>query len=214
MIHVIDNYDSFVHNLVQYAGDLGADCVVHRNDEVTVEQVAAREPELVLVSPGPGAPADAGISVDLVRRLGGSVPIFGVCLGHQAIGAAFGARIRHATRPMHGKCSRITHDGDGLFAGLPSPLTVARYHSLVIDPATLPAELVVTAWSDTGEVMGVRHRTLPIEGVQFHPESLFTEQGVAMVANAISREFLSRGEHVPGQGLPGEERRVLAAPVG
>jgi anthranilate synthase/aminodeoxychorismate synthase-like glutamine amidotransferase len=185
VICVIDNYDSFVYNLVQYFGNLGADCVVHRNDEVTVEQVAALEPELVVISPGPGDPADAGISVDLVRGLGGVVPIFGVCLGHQAIGAAFGARIRHAAEPMHGKCSAVEHDGDGVFAGVTSPLTVARYHSLVIDAGTLPAELVVTARSATGEIMGVRHRTLPIEGVQFHPESLFTEQGTAMVGNAI-----------------------------
>jgi anthranilate synthase/aminodeoxychorismate synthase-like glutamine amidotransferase len=185
MICVIDNYDSFVYNLVQYVGSLGADCVVHRNDEVTVEQVADLDPELVIISPGPGDPADAGISVDLVRRLAGSVPIFGVCLGHQAIGAAFGARIRRAEQPMHGKCSEIGHDGEGVFAEVPNPLTVARYHSLVIDADTLPAELVVTSWSETGEIMGVRHRTLPIEGVQFHPESLFTEHGVRIVGNAV-----------------------------
>ena len=185
MICVIDNYDSFVYNLVQYVGSLGAHCVVHRNDEVTVEQVVGLDPELIIISPGPGDPADAGISIDLVRRLGHNVPIFGVCLGHQAIGAAFGARIRHAAEPMHGKCSEITHDGEGVFAGLRNPLTVARYHSLVIEADTLPAELVATAWSETGEIMGVRHRTLPIEGVQFHPESLFTEQGVGMVGNVV-----------------------------
>jgi anthranilate synthase/aminodeoxychorismate synthase-like glutamine amidotransferase len=185
VICVIDNYDSFVYNLVQYVGELGADCVVHRNDEVTVEQVAELGPELVLISPGPGDPADAGISVDLVRRLGGRIPLFGVCLGHQAIGAAFGARICHADQPMHGKTSGIEHDGEGVFAGLPTPLTVARYHSLVIEAATIPAELEVTAWSASGEIMGVRHRTLPIEGVQFHPESLFTEHGVRMVANVL-----------------------------
>ena len=185
MICVIDNYDSFVYNLVQYVGHLGADCVVHRNDEVSVEQVAALDPELIIVSPGPGGPADAGICVDLIRRLGRGVPVFGVCLGHQAIGAAFGARIRHAAEPMHGKCSQVEHDGQGVFAGLPNPLTVARYHSLVIEASTLPTELVATAWSETGEIMGVRHRALPIEGVQFHPESLFTEQGVDMVANVV-----------------------------
>jgi len=185
VICVIDNYDSFVYNLVQYVGSLGAHCVVHRNDEVTVEQVVGLDPELIIISPGPGDPADAGISIDLVRRLGHNVPIFGVCLGHQAIGAAFGARIRHAAEPMHGKCSEITHDGEGVFAGLRNPLTVARYHSLVIEADTLPAELVATAWSETGEIMGVRHRTLPIEGVQFHPESLFTEQGVGMVGNVV-----------------------------
>ena len=185
MICVIDNYDSFVYNIVQYVGNLGIDCVVYRNDEVTVEQVADLDPELLVISPGPGDPADAGISVELVRRLGGGVPIFGVCLGHQAIGAAFGARIRHAIEPMHGKCSDVKHDGEGVFAGLRNPLTVARYHSLVIDGGRLPTELVVTAWSDAGEIMGVRHRTLPIEGVQFHPESLFTEQGTTMVGNAV-----------------------------
>jgi anthranilate synthase/aminodeoxychorismate synthase-like glutamine amidotransferase len=185
MICVIDNYDSFVYNLVQYVGSLGADCVVHRNDDVTVEQVAALDPELIIISPGPGDPAEAGISVDLVRRLGGSVPIFGVCLGHQAIGAAFGARIKRADQPMHGKCSEIEHDGEGVFADVPNALTVARYHSLVIDADTLPAELMVTAWSEAGEIMGVRHRTLPIEGVQFHPESLFTEHGIRIVGNAL-----------------------------
>ena len=197
MICVIDNYDSFVYNLVQYLGNLGAECVVHRNDEVTAEQVAALDPELVLISPGPGDPADAGISVELVRTLAGRFPMLGVCLGHQAIGVAFGARVRHAQEPMHGKCSPLAHDGHGVFAGLPNPLTVARYHSLVLEPSTIPAELVVTAWSGTGEIMGIRHRTLPIEGVQFHPESLFTEEGVTMVANAV-RGLRSRD---PEQGL-------------
>ncbi|MFJ9780156.1 anthranilate synthase component II [Amycolatopsis sp. NPDC101161] len=192
MICVLDNYDSFVYNLVQYLGDLGASCQVYRNDEVSVADVAALDPELVLISPGPGAPADAGISVELVRALAGRVPILGVCLGHQAIGAAFGARVVHAAEPMHGKCAPLAHDGRGVFAGLPNPLTVARYHSLVLDPASLPADLVVTAWSSTGEVMGVRHRELPIEGVQFHPESLFTEGGMAMVANAMRPRTLVR----------------------
>jgi anthranilate synthase/aminodeoxychorismate synthase-like glutamine amidotransferase len=198
VICVLDNYDSFVYNIVQYVAELGAEYVVHRNDEVTVEQVAALDPELVIISPGPGNPAEAGISTEVVRRLGHRLPVFGVCLGHQAIGAAFGATIRHAAEPMHGKCSQITHDGQGVFAGLPSPLTVARYHSLAIDAGTLPAGLVVTAWSDTGEVMGVRHRSLPVEGVQFHPESLFTEHGVRMVDNAM------RG----ARGRTGAERLV------
>jgi anthranilate synthase/aminodeoxychorismate synthase-like glutamine amidotransferase len=185
MICVIDNYDSFVYNLVQYAGVLGVDCVVNRNDEVTVEQVAELAPELVLLSPGPGNPSEAGISVELVRGLGERIPIFGVCLGHQAIGEAFGARIGHAAEPMHGKCSTISHDGKGVFRGLPDPITVARYHSLVVEQDTLPAALTVSAWSDTGEIMGIRHRDLPIEGVQFHPESLFTTHGIRMVGNAL-----------------------------
>jgi anthranilate synthase/aminodeoxychorismate synthase-like glutamine amidotransferase len=195
VICVIDNYDSFVYNLVQYVESLGVDCVVYRNDAVTVEQVADLDPNLVIISPGPGDPADAGISIELVRRLGHSIPVFGVCLGHQAIGAAFGARIRHAAEPMHGKCSEIKHDGEGVFAGLRNRLTVARYHSLVVEADTLPAELVATAWSETGEIMGVRHRTLPIEGVQFHPESLFTEQGVALVGNAVrgARRVFAQG---------------------
>jgi len=187
MIYVIDNYDSFVYNLVQYTGELGADCVVRRNDEVTVRQVADLAPDLIIISPGPGDPFDAGISIEVVRQLGPRIPVFGVCLGHQAIAAAFGGRIRHGSEPMHGKCSAITHDGQGVFDGLPQPMTVARYHSLVVEAATMPAELVATAWPDTGEIMGLRHRTLPIEGVQFHPESLFTEHGMQMVSNALSR---------------------------
>ena len=187
MIYVIDNYDSFVYNLVQYTGELGADCVVRRNDEVTVRQVADLAPDLIIISPGPGDPVDAGISIEVVRQLGPRIPVFGVCLGHQAIAAAFGGRIRHGSEPMHGKCSAITHDGQGVFDGLPQPMTVARYHSLVVEAATMPAELVATAWTDTGEIMGLRHRTLPIEGVQFHPESLFTEHGMQMVSNALRR---------------------------
>jgi anthranilate synthase/aminodeoxychorismate synthase-like glutamine amidotransferase len=185
MICVIDNYDSFVYNLVQYTGELGADRVVYRNDEVTVQQVADLAPELIIISPGPGDPFDAGISVEVVRQLGPRIPIFGVCLGHQAIAAAFGGRIRHGFEPMHGKCSAISHDRAGVFDGLPQPLTVARYHSLVVEAESLPPELVTTAWADTGEIMGLRHRTLPIEGVQFHPESLFTEHGMQMVGNAL-----------------------------
>ncbi|WP_155541593.1 anthranilate synthase component II [Amycolatopsis camponoti] len=206
MICVLDNYDSFVYNLVQYLGTLGASCQVYRNDEISVTDVEALAPELVLISPGPGDPADAGISVELVRRLAGRVPILGVCLGHQAIGAAFGARVVHAAEPMHGKCSAVAHDGSGVFAGLPNPLTVARYHSLVLDPASLPAELAVTALSDTGEIMAIRHRRHAIEGVQFHPESLFTQEGVGMVANAV-RGLLGSGE------LGRNDRRQFAQPV-
>jgi anthranilate synthase/aminodeoxychorismate synthase-like glutamine amidotransferase len=185
MICVIDNYDSFVYNLVQYAGQFGFDCTVFRNDAVTVDELVALQPEQVIISPGPGGPRDAGISVELIHQLGAQVPLFGVCLGHQCIGHAFGAKIVHAARPMHGKCSVLRHNGRGVFTGLPDPLEVTRYHSLVIDPSSLPDELEVTAWSETGEVMGVRHRSLLIEGVQFHPESLFTTHGLQIVGNAL-----------------------------
>ena len=191
MICVIDNYDSFVYNLVQYVGDLGDECVVYRNDEVTVEQVVDLAPELILISPGPGDPADAGISIELIRRLGHTFPIFGVCLGHQAIGAAFGARIGTRPRRCTGSARRSRTTEGAFSPSCPNPLTVARYHSLVIEADTMPDELVATAWSEEGEIMGVRHRTLPIEGVQFHPESLFTEQGVDIVGNAV-RGMLSR----------------------
>ncbi|UFQ19063.1 MULTISPECIES: anthranilate synthase component II [Streptomyces] len=183
MIVVIDNYDSFVYNLAQYAGQLGHECRVVRNNELTVEEIGALNPSLILVSPGPGGPRDAGISLELIR--GQQVPILGVCLGHQCIAEAFGARVVRAAVPMHGKLSPVFHRGEGAFTGLPSPLEVTRYHSLTVDPASLPDELVVTAWTETGEVMGLRHRDLPIEGVQFHPESLFTEKGLDMVANAL-----------------------------
>ena len=186
MIVIIDNYDSFVYNLAQYAGRLGHECRVVRNNAATVDEIASLDPSLILISPGPGGPRDAGISLDLIRGLGRRVPTLGVCLGHQCIAEAFGARVIRAALPMHGKLSPVRHDGTGAFAGLPSPLTVTRYHSLTVDPASLPDELVVTAWTDNGEVMGLRHRELPIEGVQFHPESLFTEKGLDMVANALT----------------------------
>jgi anthranilate synthase/aminodeoxychorismate synthase-like glutamine amidotransferase len=185
VIGVVDNYDSFVYNLVQYAGRLGHACTVLRNDAVSVDELERLRPDRLIISPGPGDPDQAGVSLDAVTRLGARIPVFGVCLGHQCIGQAFGARVVHARAPMHGKCSAIRHDGRGVFAGLPPVFEVARYHSLVVDAATLPAELEVSAWTLEGEIMGVRHRTLPIEGVQFHPESLFTEHGLAMVANAL-----------------------------
>ncbi|GJF31093.1 glutamine amidotransferase [Kitasatospora sp. NE20-6] len=185
MIVIIDNYDSFVYNLAQYAGRLGHECRVVRNNALTVDEIAALNPSLILISPGPGGPQDAGISLDLVRDRGHRVPILGVCLGHQCIAEAFGARVVRAAVPMHGKLSPVFHRDTGAFTGLPSPLQVTRYHSLTVDPASLPDELTVTAWTDTGEVMGLRHRDLPIEGVQFHPESLFTEKGLDMVANAL-----------------------------
>ncbi|MEX0690227.1 MAG: aminodeoxychorismate/anthranilate synthase component II [Gemmatimonadales bacterium] len=189
MILVIDNYDSFTWNLVQYVGALGGEPEVVRNDAVTVEEVRARQPRGIVISPGPGVPADAGISVAVIRELAGTVPIFGVCLGHQALGEAFGARTVRADRLMHGKTSPVTHTGGNVFAGLPSPLVAMRYHSLVVDPASVPAALEVTAWSadraDGAEIMGLAHRTHPVWGVQFHPESVGTDTGFRMVENFL-----------------------------
>ena len=189
MVFVLDNYDSFTYNLVQYLGELGAEVEVHRNDELTVEEVEALHPERILLSPGPCTPSEAGILVPLVRHMAGKVPIFGVCLGHQAIGEAFGGKVVRASHLMHGKTSVVTHDGKGIFAGLASPLTCTRYHSLVVDEASLPAELVVTAHAPEigggSVIMGLRHRTLPIEGVQFHPESVLTECGHEMIRNFL-----------------------------
>ena len=185
MLLMIDNYDSFTWNLVQYFGELGADVHVHRNDAITLEQVEAWSPEQIVVSPGPCTPNEAGISVPLIRRFAGRVPILGVCLGHQAIGQAFGGDIVRAQRVMHGKLSPIAHDSRGVFAGLPTPFMATRYHSLAIEPSSLPAELEVSARSDDGEIMGVRHRTLPVEGVQFHPEAILTEHGRRLLANFL-----------------------------
>jgi para-aminobenzoate synthetase component 2 len=180
-ILVVDNYDSFVFNIVQYLGQLGAEVDVRRNDEVAPEE--GRTYDGVLLSPGPGTPADAGVCLDMVRTLGGVVPIFGVCLGHQAIGEAYGADVVRAPELLHGKTSLVHHDGVGVLAGLPDPFTATRYHSLTIDPATVPDELEVTARTDSGVIMAVRHRTLAVEGVQFHPESVLTEGGHRMLAN-------------------------------
>jgi len=183
---VIDNYDSFTWNLVQEMGELGATLEVRRNDSVTIDEIRALRPDGIVISPGPGRPEQAGISCDVIRQLGGEIPLFGVCLGHQAIGHVFGASIVRAPSIMHGKVSEITHEGQGVFAGLPSPLIATRYHSLVIDPSTLPADLVVTAW--TGDIiMGVRHRAKEIEGVQFHPESVLTKDGLAMLGTFLGR---------------------------
>jgi len=184
---MIDNYDSFTYNLVQYLGELGADVDVRRNDAITLEEVAALRPDGVVVSPGPCTPHEAGISVPLIERFAGTIPILGVCLGHQAIGAAFGAAIVRAGRIMHGKTSPIHHDGRALFRGVPDPFEATRYHSLVIDPATLPATLEPTAWTAEREIMGVRHRTLLVEGVQFHPESILTVEGKRLLANFLAR---------------------------
>jgi anthranilate synthase component II len=183
---VIDNYDSFVYNLVQYLGELGADPVVHRHDQVTLTDLEALAPDAVLVSPGPGRPEDAGVSNEAVRAFGERrVPVLGVCLGHQCIGQIYGGEVVRAPRVMHGKTSTIAHDGDGVFAGLPNPITATRYHSLVVERASVPDALAVTAESEDGLVMGLRHRELPIEGVQFHPESILTESGHALLRNFL-----------------------------
>ena len=184
-ILVVDNYDSFVFNIVQYLAQLGAEVDVRRNDEVTPDD--ARGYDGVLLSPGPGTPADAGVCISMIENLGGVLPIFGVCLGHQAIGEAYGADVVRAPELLHGKTSQVHHHGDGVLAGLPDPFTATRYHSLAIDPATVPAELEVTATTDTGVIMAVRHRTLDVEGVQFHPESVLTEGGHRMLANWLVR---------------------------
>lgn len=198
MILVLDNYDSFTWNLVQYLGELGAEPHVRRNDALTVGDALALGPVAIVVSPGPGDPAGAGISVPLVRAAAErSIPLLGVCLGHQAIGAAFGGRVVRAEHPMHGKAARVRHDGAGLFAGLPDPLSAMRYHSLVVEAASLPAELEVTAWSADRapgeEVMGLRHRHAPIHGVQFHPESVATTDGRHLLANFLASLRLSPG---------------------
>jgi anthranilate synthase component 2 len=185
MLLMIDNYDSFTFNLVQYFGELGQDVRVFRNDQITLEGIEALQPDQLVLSPGPCSPAEAGICVPAVRHFSGRLPILGVCLGHQSIGAALGGRIVRAQRQMHGKTSRISADGRGVFHGLPPQMTVIRYHSLVIERATLPAELEVTATAEDGEIMGVRHRELPIEGVQFHPESILSEHGHAMLKNFL-----------------------------
>jgi anthranilate synthase/aminodeoxychorismate synthase-like glutamine amidotransferase len=185
MLLVIDNYDSFTYNLVQFLGELGAEPVVRRNDQITVAEIAAGGYRGVVISPGPGVPQGAGISLAVIRELGGKLPILGVCLGHQAIGEAFGGRIVRAPQPIHGKASRVTHDGRGIFAGVPPEIEVGRYHSLVIEPATCPPVLEVTATTADGIIMGVRHRTLPIEGVQFHPESVLTASGMTILSNFV-----------------------------
>lgn len=190
MVFVLDNYDSFTYNLVQYLGELGAEIEVRRNDELTVEEVEALHPERILLSPGPCTPGEAGILVPLIRHMAGKAPILGVCLGHQAIGEAFGGYIVRAQQLMHGKTSAVAHDGKGVFAGLPTPLTCTRYHSLIVQESSLPKELIVTARtpSNNGEgsvIMGLRHRSLPIEGVQFHPESVLTEGGRQMIRNFL-----------------------------
>ncbi|HDG1680809.1 TPA: aminodeoxychorismate synthase component 2 [Kluyvera ascorbata] len=187
MILLIDNYDSFTWNLYQYFCELGASVTVKRNDDITLGDIDALSPEKIVISPGPCTPDEAGISLDVIRRYAGQTPLLGVCLGHQAIAQAFGARIVRAEKVMHGKTSPITHQQQGVFRGLNNPLTVTRYHSLLIDPATLPDCFEVTARSETGEIMGIRHREWDLEGVQFHPESILSEQGHALLANFLTR---------------------------
>ena len=187
MLLMIDNYDSFTYNLVQYFGELGADVKVFRNDEITVEQITLMKPEQIVVSPGPCSPAEAGISVAAIKEFAGKIPLLGVCLGHQSIGAAFGGKIIHAKKLMHGKVSPVHHLDQGVFKGLPNPLTCTRYHSLAIERESLPGCLEVTAWTDDGEIMGVRHKTLKVEGVQFHPESILTERGHDLLRNFLEQ---------------------------
>jgi anthranilate synthase component 2 len=191
MLLMIDNYDSFTFNLVQYFAELGEDVRVHRNDEITLAEIEALKPDRLVLSPGPCSPAEAGICIDSIRHFAGKLPILGVCLGHQSIGAALGGNVVRAQVQMHGKTETITTDQQGVFAGLPQQFSVVRYHSLAIERATLPAELVVTATSADGEIMGVRHRTLPIEGVQFHPESILSEHGHAMLRNFLEQGRVS-----------------------
>jgi anthranilate synthase component 2 len=185
MMLIIDNYDSFTYNLVQYLGELGEETEVVRNDTLTVEEALARQPRRLLISPGPCTPREAGISVPLVREAAGKVPLLGVCLGHQSIGAAFGGRIVRADRIMHGKTSPILHDGKGVFRELPNPFDATRYHSLVIERESLPSGLEISAWTAEGEIMGVRHRELPVEGIQFHPESILTVEGKPLLRNFL-----------------------------
>jgi len=186
MILVIDNYDSFTYNLVQYLGELGAELRVARNDAVSLEEIAGLGPERIVISPGPGRPEDAGISVPLIHAFHATLPILGVCLGHQALGQALGGRVDRARRQMHGKTSEIHHDGRGVFRGLPSPFAATRYHSLAVLEEGLPAELEVSARAEDGEIMGLRHRRYPVEGVQFHPESILTQEGKALLRNFLA----------------------------
>jgi anthranilate synthase/aminodeoxychorismate synthase-like glutamine amidotransferase len=185
MVLVIDNYDSFTYNLVQYLGELGADVEVRRNDEVTLDEIAALHPDHILISPGPGRPEDAGVSVDVIRTFGPTTPVLGVCLGHQAIGVVYGGTVCRATAPMHGKTSTVVHDKQGLFSGIAEPFQAGRYHSLVISGADVPGDLEVTARTEDGTIMGVRHRTFPVHGVQFHPESVLTDEGRTILRNFL-----------------------------
>ncbi|GAB7387188.1 aminodeoxychorismate/anthranilate synthase component II [Bacillaceae bacterium] len=183
MILMIDNYDSFTYNLVQYIGEMGREIRVYRNDQITLEEIEALAPRCIMISPGPCTPNEAGISLQVIAHFSGKIPILGVCLGHQSIGQAFGGKVRRAARLMHGKTSAVYHDGKTIFRGIPSPFTATRYHSLIVERETLPDCLEITAWTQEGEIMGLRHREFPVEGVQFHPESIMTEHGKQLLAN-------------------------------
>ena len=186
MILMIDNYDSFTYNLVQYLGVLGSEVEVHRNDKITLDEIETMKPERIVISPGPGTPQSAGITISMIERYHPQVPILGVCLGHQAIGAAFGGRVLHAARIMHGKTSEISHDGKGVFRDLPDPITATRYHSLAVERKSLPSCLEVSAEAEDGEIMGLRHREYPVEGIQFHPESILTKEGMNILRNFLN----------------------------
>ncbi len=193
MILVIDNYDSFTYNLVQYLGEMGHELCVVRNDQMTLDEIRALNPAQIVISPGPGTPDDGGVSLDVIRELGAATPILGVCLGHQSIGQAYGGVVKRARQLMHGKTSQITHDGTGLFAGVPNPFTATRYHSLIVEPETLPDSLIPTAYTtDDGEIMALRHREHPVFGVQFHPESILTEAGMQILRNFIAMSERAR----------------------
>lgn len=197
MLLILDNYDSFTYNLVQYLGELGAEMSVHRNDRITLQEIEEMQPSKIVISPGPCTPKEAGISIDLIRKFGSQIPILGVCLGHQAIGEAFGGEVVRAPRLMHGKTSMIEHDGRGVYRGLPNPFEATRYHSLIIRRESMPKVLEITAWTKEGEIMGIRHKTFPIEGVQFHPESILTKVGKDLLKNFLS-----------GSGEPSRKQRV------
>ncbi len=188
MLLMIDNYDSFTYNIVQYFGELGADVQTYRNDQITIEEIEKLDPDHICISPGPKTPYEAGISMEVLRHFAGKKPIFGVCLGHQSIGAVFGGKIVHAKQVMHGKVSPVFHNGTGVFRGLPNPFIVTRYHSLAIERESLPDCLEVTAWTEDGEIMGVRHKTFDIEGVQYHPESILSEHGHQQLKNFLERQ--------------------------
>nr|WP_239581659.1 aminodeoxychorismate/anthranilate synthase component II [Jeotgalibacillus terrae] len=193
---MIDNYDSFTYNLVQFLGELGEELVVKRNDEITIDEITQMNPDFLMISPGPCSPDEAGISLEAIRAFAGRIPIFGVCLGHQAIAQVFGGNVVRATRLMHGKTSDIYHDGKGVYKDLPMPFTATRYHSLIVEKHTLPDELLITSWTDQGEIMGIRHTELAVEGVQFHPESIMTDQGKKLLQNFLDAYRVREAERV------------------